>query len=51
VGKIGAHTATYLKRFDTAADIQRCAQSLNESAQRLGYIAGEGLRRPLSSRT
>lgn len=43
VGKISAHTATYLRRFDTAADIERCAKSLCETGQRLGYIAGEGL--------
>lgn len=42
VGKISAHTATYLRRFDTAADIERCAKSLCDNGQRLGYIAGEG---------
>ncbi|KAJ9647636.1 hypothetical protein H2204_000266 [Knufia peltigerae] len=43
VGKISAHTATYLRRFDTAADIERCAKSLCDNGQRLGYIAGEGI--------
>ncbi len=42
VGKIAAHTATYLKKFDTARDIERCATSLKGTGQRLGYIAGEG---------
>jgi len=42
VGKVAAHTATYLKKFDTARDVERCASSLKETGQRLGYIAGEG---------
>jgi hypothetical protein len=42
VDKIEAHTATYLKKFDTARDVEQCAISLKETGQRLGYIAGEG---------
>jgi hypothetical protein len=42
VDKIAAHTATYLKKFDAARDVEQCAISLKETGQRLGYIAGEG---------
>ncbi|KIX01820.1 uncharacterized protein Z518_09547 [Rhinocladiella mackenziei CBS 650.93] len=42
VNKAEAHTGTYLKRFDTARDVERCANALKETGQRLGYIAGGG---------
>lgn len=41
-GKVAAHTATYLKKYDTAREVELCASSLCETSQRLGYIAGEG---------
>lgn len=41
-GKVVAHTATYLKKYDTAREVELCASSLSETSQRLGYIAGEG---------
>jgi hypothetical protein len=44
VGAIAAHTATYMKKFDTAQDVEQCANALKETGQRLGYIAGEGQR-------
>lgn len=42
VDKIGAHTATYMKKYDTAREVEQCAIALRQTGQRLGYIAGEG---------
>jgi hypothetical protein len=42
IGPIRAHTATYLKKFDTAQDVEQCANALHQTVQRLGYITGEG---------
>ncbi|KAF1960040.1 FabD/lysophospholipase-like protein [Byssothecium circinans] len=42
IGEIMAHTGTYMKSPDTATIFNKCANTMKESGQRLGYIAGEG---------
>ena len=40
--EVEAHTSTYLRMPDTAREIRRCAASMKQTGQRLGYIGGEG---------
>lgn len=42
IEQIESHTGTYLRKFDTACEVEKCATALRDCGQRLGYIAGEG---------